>query len=115
VRAALGAALAAAGRTEEGERELHAAVGADPTLAVAWQKLGALAEQRGRLKEAVGHYAKAVEAAPENQRILLDHARLSLRTGDRETARREVERFLAGGTRDRQLDASAQALLRELE
>ena len=71
--------------------------------------------KRGRLEEAVGHYARALQAAPEDPHALFDHARLCLRTGDRETARREVERLLAAETGDPRLHASALALLRARE
>src|SRR5437773_987118 len=53
-----------AGRVEEAETTLKAAVEASPNNVVAWNELGVTLRMRGRFKDAVDAYDRAIAADP---------------------------------------------------
>jgi arylsulfatase A-like enzyme/cytochrome c-type biogenesis protein CcmH/NrfG len=94
LRAALGAALADGGDAARAERELRLALQEAPKIAMAWNKLGILAEKKERKEEAIRFYEKALEAEPDFADALFNHAKLTLILGDLEQARQNLERLL---------------------
>ncbi|MEV2270390.1 tetratricopeptide repeat protein [Nonomuraea africana] len=61
----LGQLETAAGRQEEAERALDAAIAAAPTLAAAWANRGALRYELGQLEAALADLTRAVELDPQ--------------------------------------------------
>lgn len=94
IRAALGAAFADAGDATHAERELRSAVKEDPKIAMAWNKLGILAEKENRKDEAIICYEKALEAEPDFADALFNLAKVNLLLGDLEQANQNLERLL---------------------
>lgn len=69
------------GNVAVAERELKAALSADPTLSYAWTNLGVIYERRGDLSDAEDAYEKAIELEP-GQAVAWDYlTRLRCRTG----------------------------------
>ena len=95
LHAALGVALAAEGDVDGGRGSLRRATDLDPGLTDGWNALGHLAEGQGRLTEARELYRTALQTNPTHLGALFNHARASLRLGELEDARAEVEKLLA--------------------
>jgi tetratricopeptide (TPR) repeat protein len=90
---ALGNVLAA---KEDGgaEAELRAAVAADPTMAVGWNKLGIVLDKANRRPEALTAFSRALEASPDDPDALFNRAKIELLEKNLADARRDLDRLL---------------------
>jgi tetratricopeptide (TPR) repeat protein len=99
--AALSARLAqvdlAAGRLESAERSAGEATRLLPEYSAAWWLLGEVAERRGRAKEAIERYERAVTLGLDRPEALLHLGRLLLAQGDGARARRHLVRAAERG------------------
>ncbi len=91
---AKGSDLASKGDNAAAEKELRAAVAADPNMADAWNKLGILLDKTNRRPEAITAFSKALEAAPDHSDALFNRAKLELLTQRLPDSRRDLDRLL---------------------
>ena len=80
---------------EEARARFEKAIEGDPGNAIALAGLAQVCRARGDLEGAVEYTARAVAAAPQEQRLRLESADLSLRTGRYAEAERALRRLLA--------------------
>ncbi len=78
--------------TANADRHLRQAVDLAPSWAPAWMAWGQLAEKAGRLDEALDRYLKAATVAPAETAPLLGAGRVLQKKGDKDRARRYLER-----------------------
>jgi len=74
------------GDLDRAEKHLRAAVAIDGGVGLAWNRLGDIVQSRGRLREAVGLYERAVACAPEDANAWEDLGDLHATLGDKARA-----------------------------
>jgi tetratricopeptide (TPR) repeat protein len=90
----LGTALSAAGRLDEGARELRRAVEIDPASSYARAQLGAVLAVLGRPAEAEPELREAVRLEPNDPEALFNLGLVLLRAGRADEAKPVMKRFL---------------------
>ncbi|MEZ4814454.1 MAG: tetratricopeptide repeat protein [Bdellovibrionota bacterium] len=89
-----------AGRLENAERHLAAAIDLEPGQWVLHHNMGMLQFNKGRSQEAMKHFEKALELSPKNYRVLLSMGRLQEQQGKFTDARLAYGKSLEGKQMD---------------
>lgn len=76
----LGIAYEASGETGKAEAEYRQSTMLDPAFAPAWLHLGALAERRGQLPEALQYYRMGIERAPQDTDLRVAQVAILIKT-----------------------------------
>jgi len=85
----------AAGEVDKAKMAAGLATRAAPDAAGAWQAKGQIAEQEGRLQDALTAYEKASELAPEMTQLNARIGAIYLRLGQNEKARRHMSKVVS--------------------
>ena len=83
------------GNLERAEKSLRACLDKLPTLALAWNRLGDVTQSRGKLREALAHYERAVALDPNDANALEDLGDLYSTLGERDKAESHYRRAVA--------------------
>jgi|GEM_PF-1636616 len=83
------------GNLDRAEKSLRACLDRAPTLALAWNRLGDVTQSRGKLREALAHYERAVNLDPNDANALEDLGDLYSTLGEREKAESHYRRAAA--------------------
>jgi choline-sulfatase len=116
VLVAIGTVLLRLDRAPEARAALERSVELAPSAADAWNTLGVARYRTAGPRPAIAAWQRALALDPERFDVLFNLGLVALEAGDRSTARRALERFVAQAPRDRFATdiAKAQAALRRL-